>query len=233
MSGFKNRYHRKTYRLRGWDYGSNNYYFITICTRNRVCHFGRILHIEHKWDWVHLLSDLGKAAFSYWADIPKHFPMVSLDAFIVMPNHVHGIIRILDPDCACINQTIAGHDGNDDGGTNDVCGGNNCGDDGCGGDDVPVGTQNFASPRNGETIKPKYREYKPNKFGPQSRNLASIIRGYKAGVKKFATMNGIEFAWQPRYYDIIIRDKKALYRIRQYILNNPEKWMQDKFYNDK
>ena len=68
-----------------------------------------------------------------------------------------------------------------------------------------------------------------NHFGPQSRNLASIIRGFKSGVKKFATINGIDFAWQTRFHDRIIRDEPAFQNISLYIKNNPIKWQMDEF----
>ena len=63
-----------------------------------------------------------------------------------------------------------------------------------------------------------------NKFGPQSKNLASVIRGYKASVKTFATINQIEFEWQSRFHDHIIHSSKELSNIRQYIVNNPANW---------
>lgn len=64
--------------------------------------------------------------------------------------------------------------------------------------------------------------WQPNQFGPQRQNLASILRGCKAGVKKNATMHQIDFGWQPRYYDRVVRNDKKLTRIRAYIENNPE-----------
>jgi len=60
----------------------------------------------------------------------------------------------------------------------------------------------------------------PNHFGPQSKNLASIIRGYKAGVKSFAVKNNLYFAWQKRFYERIIRNDDELHRIRKYIDSN-------------
>ena len=68
-----------------------------------------------------------------------------------------------------------------------------------------------------------------NKFGPQSQNLGSIIRGFKIGVKKFATMNNIDFGWQSRFHDHIIRDKPEYNRIEKYIIDNPGNWGNDKF----
>jgi hypothetical protein len=67
--------------------------------------------------------------------------------------------------------------------------------------------------------KPEYDNWQPNKFGPQKENLGAVIRGYKSSVKKYALSNKIEFEWQPRYYDRIIRDKDELKNVRQYIFN--------------
>lgn len=80
-----------------------------------------------------------------------------------------------------------------------------------------IGTQNFAS------LSPK------NKFGPQSRNLASIIRGFKIGVTKFARANNIPFAWQARYHDHVIRNDGEWERIAKYIIANPMNWKNDEF----
>jgi len=71
-----------------------------------------------------------------------------------------------------------------------------------------------------------------NKFGPQSGNISSVIRGYKAAVKSFATIHEIDFGWQPRFHDRIIRDKDELRRIRKYIAENPENWEKDKDNNE-
>ena len=72
------------------------------------------------------------------------------------------------------------------------------------------------------------RHGKPNNFGPQSKNLLSIIRGFKIGVKKWANINHIHFEWQFRFYNRIIRDEKELLNIRNYIINNPIQWDEDK-----
>ena len=96
-----------------------------------------------------------------------------------------------------------------------------------------VETQNLASVQDKQDFAPlktvnlQKKNYK-NKFGPQSKNLSSIIRGFKAGVKKYATMNKIEFFWQPRFYDRIIRNEEELSRIRKYIFENHLKWALNK-----
>lgn len=71
-------------------------------------------------------------------------------------------------------------------------------------------------------------EYK-NSFQPQSKNLASIVRGFKSAVTTFARKNQIEFDWQPRYYDRIIRDYDEANRISHYIMMNPANWKDDEY----
>ena len=174
---FKNKYRIPSTRLTGWDYSRNGYYFVTMCVKNRESVFGRFEHGEM------ILSDMGNIAEQCWRGIPVHFPFVKLDEFVIMPNHVHGIIII----------------------------------------DNNVETQNLASlPRHASS-----RHGKTNNFGPQSKNLSSIIRGFKIGVKKWANINHIHFEWQSRFYDRIIRDEKELLNIRNYIINNPVQWDDD------
>lgn len=85
---FQNKYRIPSARLQSWDYGSNGAYFITICTQNREHYFGEIINHE-----MHL-NEIGKLAEQYWIEIPNHFPFVELGNFVVMPNHVHGIVII-------------------------------------------------------------------------------------------------------------------------------------------
>ncbi len=84
-----------------------------------------------------------------------------------------------------------------------------------------VETQNFASLQSVSSTK--------NKFGPQSKNLASIIRGFKIGVTKNARLIKPDFAWQSRFHDHIIRDDASFHRISEYIINNPLNWSDDQF----
>ncbi len=89
---FKNKYRIPTFRLQKWDYSRNGYYFVTICVKNLDSVFGRFEHGKM------ILSDIGKIAEQCWREIPVHFPFVILDEFIIMPNHVHGIILIDNDD---------------------------------------------------------------------------------------------------------------------------------------
>ena len=68
-----------------------------------------------------------------------------------------------------------------------------------------------------------------NRFGPQSKNLASVIRGFKIGVTKFARQNGLPFEWQSRYHEHIIRNMDEFYHITNYIENNVANWKEDGF----
>ena len=88
MDKFKNKYRIPSARLQSWDYGSNGSYFITICTKNREHYFGEILDGEMQ------LNETGNLAEQYWIEIPDHFPFIELGNFVVMPNHVHGILII-------------------------------------------------------------------------------------------------------------------------------------------
>ncbi len=83
-------HHRKSIRLHGYDYTQAGAYFVTIVTYQRDCLFGAIKNEEM------LLNDLGKIADECWRAIPDHFPFVELGAYIIMPNHAHGVIMIND-----------------------------------------------------------------------------------------------------------------------------------------
>jgi len=73
--------------------------------------------------------------------------------------------------------------------------------------------------------KPDKVDWNYNKFGAQSQNLGAVMRGYKASVKTYATTNNIEFGWQPRYYDHVIRNEKEYLNIGGYIVDNPQQWL--------
>ena len=86
----RNKHHRRSIRLPGYDYRTPGAYFITICSWQRECLFGEVI------DDTMQLSPYGKIVFFNWSILPKRYPNVELDNFIVMPNHVHGIIVLKD-----------------------------------------------------------------------------------------------------------------------------------------
>lgn len=168
---YQNKYRIETTRLRGYDYGAHGSYFVTICCKDRLHYFGEIDNDVDAGNIPYLhQTTIGRIASEYWIQIPRHYPFVELDEFVVMPNHIHGILFFNKPD---------------------------------------------------------KQDWVPNKFGVQSQNLAAVIRGYKSSVKRFANLNNIEFAWQNRFYDSIIRDANSLKRIQDYIIANPSKWNDD------
>ena len=95
-----NIHHRRSIRLKEYDYSEPGAYFITICTKDRQCLFGGIKNRKM------IFSELGKIVKNCWQEIPIHFDNVNLDLFIIMPNHLHGIIYMNDSICrGLINQT--------------------------------------------------------------------------------------------------------------------------------
>lgn len=86
---------RKNLRLRDYDYSSSGFYFITICAKNREHQFGMVVGAGPCAGPKMVLNDVGLMVESVWKEIPGHYPGVGIDQFIVMPNHVHGIIRLM------------------------------------------------------------------------------------------------------------------------------------------
>ncbi|MCX6792748.1 MAG: hypothetical protein NTY12_01865 [Candidatus Falkowbacteria bacterium] len=146
-----------------------------------------------------------------------------------MPNHVHGIIVINK------NNTLGSHKrevetrhGNDNVNKNNNVwvetrhGASLLGNHPPRRNNELVETHNYASLQNARPL------YNGNVFGPQSKNLASIIRSYKIAVKTYANKNNVPFVWQTRYYDHVIWNERELNNIREYILNNPYNWERDR-----
>lgn len=168
-------HHRRSIRLKGYDYTQAGAYFITICTHNRECLFGEIT------DGRMQLNHAGIMLEHYWRAIPEHFPHVVLDAFVVMPNHIHGILYIHD---------------------------------------TPVGANNYS---------PLPSAIPAGMSHGTSKTVGSVVRGFKIGVTKWIRCHtAIHDVWQRNYYEHIIRDDRALQRIRHYIANNPKQWALDR-----
>jgi putative transposase len=100
-------HHRRSLRLRGYDYASPGAYFVTVCARDRSCLFGEVLN------GAMICNALGGVVADAWDALTDHYPRLTLDAFVVMPNHVHGIMIIRQatrPDRrgdACVAPTTA------------------------------------------------------------------------------------------------------------------------------
>ncbi len=170
---FDNKYRIPTCRLQNYNYSANGCYYVTICTKNHVHYFGEIVNSQMQ------LSKIGKIAQSEWLKTAELRPdmNLSLDEFVVMPNHFHCII--------------------------------------------------FIGKNQHNTLSTKSLQSYKNKFGAQTKNLASIMRGFKSAVTTYARKHDIDFAWQERFYDRIIRDGMGLSNVRSYIFNNPQNWNKD------
>ncbi len=81
-------HHRRSIRLKGYDYSRSGLYFVTICCQDRICRFGKIENGEM------VLNDFGKIACNEWEKLPERYPNMFLDVFQIMPNHIHGIIAL-------------------------------------------------------------------------------------------------------------------------------------------
>jgi REP element-mobilizing transposase RayT len=202
---------RKSIRLKGWDYRNPGLYFITICTQNRAHHFGEIK------DGMMGLSVPGCVAHYYWTQIPQEFNAIQLDEYIVMPNHIHGIIAITGRDAIHGIRNVADARGNDIDRGSDAM------------NRVPTDQKNVGSPihRDPDNKPPGGVTGKDNPM-LYKNHLGRITRWFK-GRCTFEIRNRScsDFAWQSKFYDHIIRNKAALGRIRKYIYNNPLKWQQD------
>lgn len=95
MTLYKNKFRIESIRLPNYDYSANGCYFVTICTHQKHCYLGKIINAQMQ------LSQVGKIAQKHWQEIPNHFDGVYIDEYVIMPNHVHGIIVINKPDQTC------------------------------------------------------------------------------------------------------------------------------------
>ncbi len=77
-------------RLPGWDYATPDMYFVTVCTKDMRCYFGKVV------DGKMFLNKVGEIAHQNWLSIPSHNKNVNLDSFIINPNHMHGILILSD-----------------------------------------------------------------------------------------------------------------------------------------
>jgi len=186
------RHHRRSIRLPGYDYGQPGAYFVTICTYKRGLLFDNPV--------------LCGLAETMWQRIPRWFSHVQLDAWVVMPNHLHGIIVVAGNGrrgeaSPTVNPSAAGLPGNEIGLVSDMITGG-------------------ASPL---PARPA---------GALPGSLGAIIGSFKAVAAR--RINRLRLTpgtpvWQRNYYEHIVRDERALNAIRQYISDNPTRWACDTY----
>ncbi|MEM0519321.1 transposase [Aequorivita flava] len=215
MAKFKGKYRIESIRAQWWNYGWNGAYFITICTKNRKHFFGEIQNGKM------VFSSLGIIVNILWHEIPNHSKHVSLGAFVVMPNHIHGILLIDKPGGD-------GGDGGDGGGNGGNGGGNGDGNGGV------VETRHALSLRGetGETGETTAKSIGKIRFQNQGKNtISSIVGSYKSAITRHANRLQIQNGWQAGFHDHIIRNHAEYNRIENYIIKNPQNWKEDKFHN--
>lgn len=202
---FQNKYRIESARLRHWDYSWNAFYFVTICTKNREHFFGDVLVGKDALPYVSL-SEIGKIVETEWLKTFEMRPDMNLEMgeYMIMPNHFHAMIGIGE------NEFNSQRDPQRDPHGRDAM---HC-----------VSTMHCVPTVDNTTNESK------NQFGPQSKNLASVIRGFKIGVTKNARLINPHFAWQSRYHDHIIRNDESFRNISEYIKNNPAHWQEDTFH---
>ena len=206
-------HHRRSIRLKGYDYSQSGLYFVTICCYDRIHRFGQVE------DGKVILNDYGQIAFDEWMKLPTRFPNMRFDVFQIMPNHTHGIILLNDPVGAGF--TPAPNTPNTKRPKNADM-------------QPPIidgqGQQEGQSQINGQSQSPMGQ---PQGVAP---TVGDIVGAYKSLVangcleiykSKNETMGKL---WQRNYHEHIIRNEQSYQTISDYIINNPVKWKEDKFY---
>ena len=176
-------HHRRSIRLQGYDYSQTGIYFVTICTHQRQCLFGEIRNGKM------ILNQIGKIVSQEWLKSAEIRQEITLDEWIIMPNHLHGIVAIDKKE-------------------------NYQGADHFKGEDHFKGAS--LAPLQEDKRKPK--------------SLSSFIGGFKSSVTKRIKPicdHSNPVIWQRNYYESIVRDENQLNQIREYIINNPQKWDED------
>ena len=189
-------HHRRSIRLKGYDYSRNGAYFITICTQNRVCLFGGIEQGEM------ILNDAGKMVHNIWDEIPAYYEGIEIDAFQIMPNHIHGIIVIVGAGpCACPDTNANIHKNYGTGQPRGV---------------APTGNDIFQTKLSLPDIVHRFKTLTTKK--------------YIDGVKQHNWQPFDKKLWQRNYYEHIIRDEESSHKIQEYIMNNPREWERDELF---
>ena len=180
---------RKRIRLKRYDYLQPGEYFVTICTKGRKLFLGEVVDGEMN------ANSIGDTTMECWNELPAHFPNVAIDEFVVMSNHIHGIIRFMDNPVGARKSHPA---------TKRL-------DNPCRDVQLNIPTDTYHS-----------------RISPKVGSLGVIARTYKAAAANICRKNGIDgFKWQSGFYEHIIRDDRSLTRIREYIANNPQRWILD------
>ncbi len=212
------KHHRRSIRLPGYDYRQAGGYFVTICVQDDGCLFGKV-----EAGRMHL-NRMGRIVQQQWHRLPRHFPHVLLDAFVVMPNHLHGII-------------VIGARGNDNRGRRgeafapDRSDGFEEGTPQSRG--VSSGSAANASPLQQHQPPSPPQQPPPSPTGTEPGSLGAVVQNFKSvstrRVNRVRKTPGASL-WQRNYWEHVIRRRRDLERIRRYIHENPARWGRDRYY---
>ncbi len=194
------KHHRRSIGLQGYDYSQAGAYFITFCTHQRECLFGEIVNGQMQ------LNQFGVIVAEEWLRSPTIRQEIELDAWVIMPNHFHGII--------VITQNTVGANGNSP--LTHTVGANG---------NSPL-THTVGANGNSPLTNVSTQRMKP-------RSLSSLVVGFKASVtKRINVIRQLDHVpvWQRNYYEHIIRDENSLQKLRQYINDNPLSWEIDQLH---
>jgi putative transposase len=193
------RHHRRSIRLEDYDYSWAGAYFLTTCAHKRACLFGEIRSDEM------IPNPAGMLVQSEWDALPKRFPMLELDAFVLMPNHVHGIVVITEDAWTSEHVDQRAHAGR---GRNPDVGATLA---------VAHSAENRAGTRPAPTLGDVVGAFK-----------SLTTHRYVIGLREHGWPGYRRRLWQRNYYEHIIRNSDELKQIRQYIADNPAQWMADR-----
>ena len=213
MAGYdRDLHHRQSIRLKGYDYSQAGAYLVTVCTQHRAVLFGDVVDGQMR------LGDPGRMIQSVWQELPKHYPGIGIDAFIVMPNHIHGIIFLLPVGAG--PRACPGQPHNRD-------------------KNPPVGAGPRACPGQPRGVAPTIPDFDQNTthddccgLGQRWLSLPDVVHRFKSlttaryrhGVMNQGWPPFAGRLWQRNYFERVIRDEDELSRIREYIVNNPLQW---------
>lgn len=214
-----NIHHRRSIRLRGYDYSQAGLYAITICCQDRAHRFGHVAvgaplvgaHVNGSTQMI--LNDAGKMVESEWIRLTERFQNIEFHQWVVMPNHFHAILEIVDCKSAkptpeqLENRRPQGH--------------------------APTPEQTFNQLENG---RPQGHAPTANATMPTVADMVDAFKSittvkYIRGVKTWGWEPFNGKLWQRNYYEHIIRTDESYQRIANYIENNPANWAQDSLNN--
>jgi len=225
------KHHRRSIRLKGYDYAQPGAYFITICGYQKKHWFGEIKND------VMIPNAFGRIAANEWQSLPERFPQIIVKEHVIMPNHMHGLLLVGAP---LAGAQLEGNREN----MVPFIDGIHCDEtsiDGIHRDETSI---NDVHP--GETLDknaPILVGYSPEghpQGAPLQRteHLGVMIGAYKSLVadkclELFIKHRPGQFMgklWQRNYWEHIIRHETAYHHIARYIVNNPKNWREDRFY---